>query len=160
MSTAGTSSRMVAPIIALIARILIALPLIKFGTDKIRNWDAVYPWMQYIHFPLPALALGLANTIEVVGAVCLIVGFRVRWAAMVIALYLVPVTLTVHHFWSAEASDRAGMVEDFGKGMMIIGGLLFTFLSRGAGPLSLDAWLESRKRARAAQGASASVREA
>lgn len=147
MTTAPFSSRISAAIIPLIARILIALPLIKFGTDKIRNWDMVYPWMEYIHVPLPALTLGLANTIEVGGAVCLILGLRVRWVALLIALYLVPVTLTVHNFWAVPASERADLVEEFGKGMMIMGGLLFTFLSNGAGRFSLDAWLESRKRA-------------
>jgi putative oxidoreductase len=124
--------------IALVGRILIALALIKFGTDKIRNWDQVYEWIRYTQIPLPALVLGLANTIEVVGAVLLIIGFKTRWAALVIALYLIPVHLVIHNFWAVDPSERASQIEHFGKGMMIIGGLLFVFL-HGGGAISVDA---------------------
>lgn len=131
-------------LVPLVARILIAIPLIKFGTDKIRNWDNVRQWMEYVQWPAPTLLLGTANTIEVVGAILLIVGFRTRWVALVIALYLIPVHLLVHNFWAVEIAERGELIEHFGKGMMIIGGLLFAFLSN-PGPFSLDARLESRK---------------
>lgn len=124
--------------VPLIGRILIALPFIKFATDKIRNWDMVFEWMQSIGVPAPALALGLANAIELIGAVCLIVGFRTRWAALTLALYLIPVHVLVHDFWAVEAAERASQIENFGKGMIIIGGLLFVYLY-GSGAISVDA---------------------
>ena len=122
----------------LVGRVLIAVPFIKFATDKIRNWDMVFEWMQYIDVPAPALALGLANAIELIGGILLIVGFRTRWVALIMALYLIPVHFIVHNFWAAEAAERASQIENFGKGMIIIGGLLFVCL-HGAGAYSLDA---------------------
>ena len=148
-----TAARMNAPrgpiyqaVILLIGRILIALPLIKFGTDKVRNFDRVAMWMQSIHMPLPALLLGLADTIEVIGALCLIAGFWTRRASLVIGLYLILVHVVIHNFWGPDV-DRAAEIEQFGKGMMIIGGLLFVFVA-GAGVISIDNWLHSRTLAR------------
>lgn len=129
-------------LILLVGRILMALPLIKFGSDKVRNFDRVAEWMQSIHVPAPVLTLGLADSIELIGAFLLILGFRTRWAALVIALYLIPVHIVIHSFWGANADP--GEVDNFGKGMMIMGGLLFVFIF-GAGAISLDALLQSRK---------------
>lgn len=131
-------------LIPLLGRILIALPLIQFGTDKIRNWDGVYQWMASVHYPAPALLLGTANTIEVVGAMLLLIGFKTRWVALVIVLYLIPVHLTIHNFWAVDIAERSTHVEHFGKGMMIMGGLLFVFMSN-PGPFSLDARLQSKR---------------
>ena len=125
-------------LIPLAGRILIALPFIKFGTDKIRNWDMVVPWMQSMGLPAPALLLGLATGIEVIGAICLILGFWTRWVALTMALYLIPVHLLIHNFWAVAAAQRSSEIESFGKGMMIIGGLLFVMLF-GAGRISVDA---------------------
>ena len=61
---------------------------------------------------------------------------------MIIALYLIPVHLAIHNFWSPDVD--AGEVDQFGKGMMIIGGLLFVTIF-GAGVISVDHWLRSRK---------------
>ncbi len=128
--------------IPLIGRILIALPFIKFATDKIRNFNFVSEWMQSIGVPAPALVLGLANAIELIGAIFLIIGFRTRWTALTMALYLIPVHLVVHNFWAAEQASEA---DDFGKGMIIIGGLLYVFFY-GSGAVSVDArWLEKKK---------------
>ena len=128
--------------VPLIGRILIALPFIKFASDKIRNFDMVSGWMQSIGVPAPELTLGLANTIELVGGIFLIVGFWTRWTALTMALYLIPVHLVIHNFWAVEKATEA---DDFGKGMIIIGGLLYVFFY-GSGPLSVDArWIEKGK---------------
>lgn len=122
----------------LISRILIALPFIKFASDKIRNFDMVSGWMESIGVPAPQLTLLLGNTIELVGGIFLIVGLLTRWTALTMALYMIPVHLVVHNFWAEGQSTEA---DNFGKGMIIIGGLLYIFVF-GAGRFSVDSkWL-------------------
>ena len=121
----------------LVGRILIALPLLDFGIYKLTNWEMMQGWLQYKGFPAAALFLGAAIAFELVGGALLIVGFQARWAALALALYLVPVTFVIHNFWVLEGAERQSGSESFGKGLMIIGGLLFVFVN-GAGAFSVD----------------------
>jgi len=123
--------------IPFVGRILIALPLLNFSTYKFSNWDMMIEWIGFIGVPGPSIALGLSIMIEFVAAIMLIVGFKTRWAAIVLAAYLVPVTIMAHNFWTLEGVARQGGIESFGKGVMIIGGLLFVF-AFGSGPISID----------------------
>jgi len=129
----------------LVGRVLMALPLWSFASYKVGNWEMMLGWLQFKSLPIPSFLLGASIVIEFVGGLLLIAGFRVRWTAVVLIFYLIPVHLTLHNYWTLEiGAERQGQVEQFGKGLMIMGGLLFvsTF---GPGPLSLDHWLRRRR---------------
>lgn len=121
----------------LAGRLLIALPFLDFGIYKLTNWTMMVGWLEMNGLPLPALLLGAAIVLELVGGTLLIAGARTRWVAVALALYLVPVTFLLHDFWTFEGIVRQGQRESFGKGLMIIGGLIFVAL-QGAGAVSLD----------------------
>src|SRR5262249_31120700 len=77
---------------------------------------------------------------------CVLFGYRARAAALVLALYLIPVTAVFHRFWTNEGKEKENQMQHFMKNAAIFGGLL-TLSAAGAGSLSLDAL-----RARAASG--------
>ena len=52
-------------------------------------------------------------------------GFKVRWIAAMLVLYLIPVHVLMHNFWAMDpGAERQAQLEEFGKGLMIMGGLL------------------------------------
>ena len=88
--------------------------------------------------------LVVATALELVGGVSLVVGFRTRWGALALLIFLVPVTLVFHNFWAVPAAQQQMEMANFLKNLAIAGGLLIVF-GRGAGAFSID---NSREAAR------------
>ena len=64
--------------------------------------------------------------IEIGGGLMLLTGYKARYAALVIAVWLVPVTLVFHNFWAVPAAQQQDQMINFLKNLAIIGGLLVT----------------------------------
>ncbi len=79
------------------------------------------------------LAQAAAVLVEPVGIASLVQGYRVRIAAFVMFLYLIPAMLLFHNFWAFQGAVREDLMIHFLKNVAIMGGLL------SAGGFSLDA---------------------
>jgi putative oxidoreductase len=66
----------------------------------------------------------MAAAIEIIGGLLILIGYKAPWSAIVLAAYLVPVTLTMHHFWTYDGEAMANQMQHFLKNLAIIGGLL------------------------------------
>ncbi|MBI3053909.1 MAG: DoxX family protein, partial [Betaproteobacteria bacterium] len=75
--------------------------------------------------------------IEIGGGVMLVVGWKARWAALAIFLFLIPATLIFHNFWAVEAAQFQNQMNHFLKNVCILGGMLY-IMAYGSGPLSLE----------------------
>jgi len=108
---------------------------------KITDWPGTLAMMQQhgITQATSVLAAG-AIVVEILGGLALLMGYETRTAAAVLALYLIPVTLTMHAFWGLEGQAQQQQIFHFLKNVAIVGGLL-EFAAVGAPALSLDAWL-------------------
>jgi putative oxidoreductase len=117
----------------LVARILLCGVFIPAALSKAFGWQGNADYMRAHGMPLVPFFLGAALVVEVVGPLCLIAGYRARAAALVMALYLVPVSFIFH-----PMSGAGGAQTGFLKNMGILGGLLM-IAAFGAGTISLDA---------------------
>jgi putative oxidoreductase len=73
------------------------------------------------------------------GGLSILLGYRAKIGACLIALFLVPVTLMMHKFWAVHDPMMAQMhLVMFVKNVSMLGGA-FLISHFGAGPLSLDA---------------------
>ena len=89
--------------------------------------------------PLASVAVPLSGIIALAGGLSILLGYRAKIGAWLIVLFLVPVTLTMHKFWTVHDPVMAQMqMVMFMKNLAILGGALF-ISQFGAGPLSLDA---------------------
>lgn len=89
--------------------------------------------------PLPWLLVPLSGVIALAGGVSVLLGYRARFGAALLVLFLVPVTLALHNFWAFQDPAAAQLQQAmFLKNVSMLGGaLLIAYF--GAGPLSLDA---------------------
>jgi putative oxidoreductase len=96
--------------------------------------------------PLAGLAVPASGVLAFVGGLSILLGYHARIGAWMIVLFLVPVTLMMHAFWSVSDPMMARMQQVmFMKNVAMLGGaLLITQL--GSGPLSLDSYLAKRRR--------------
>jgi putative oxidoreductase len=120
-------------LLQLLARILISLIFLWSGIQKILHFSANQQYLAMHKMPLTAVFLIGAIVVEIGGGLCLFFGFKTRWAALVIALYLIPTTLIFH----GHISDQTQLLQ-FLKNLTTIGGLLMLTAFDG-GKFSLDA---------------------
>jgi len=101
--------------------------------------------------PLAALLVPVSGVIALTGGLSVLVGFRTRFGALLLVLFLIPVSLLMHNFWAA-ADPTTYQLEQamFMKNITMVGGaLLIAYF--GAGPVSLDAFVDPRHAQRHAQ---------
>ena len=121
----------------LIARILLALMFLLAGLSKFAGLEGTAGYIASKGLPLPQLlAIGTA-TLEVFGALLLIVGWQARWAALALAAFTLLATMLFHNFWAMPAEQQMMQQLMFMKNLSVVGGLLLVF-GLGAGTLSLD----------------------
>jgi len=91
------------------------------------------------HFLVP-----LAGVMALLGGLSVLFGFKARFGALLLILFLVPVTFTMHNFWAvSDPAARQMQMINFLKNLSMLGGaLLISYF--GAGPVSVDAWLKAR----------------
>jgi putative oxidoreductase len=125
-------------IVPLIGRILMSAVFIIAGIGKIRAFSGEEMFLASKHFPLPAVALGVAMIIELIGGLAILTGFYTRFAAWIVFLYLIPTTYLFHDFWAMQGAAQQDNMIHFQKNLAIMGGLLI-LATFGAGRLSIDA---------------------
>jgi putative oxidoreductase len=120
-----------------IGRFLMSVIFILSGAGKLMQFSGTADMMASKGIPLAHIALALSIIIEIGGGLALLAGFKLRYVALVMALWLVPVTLVFHNFWAYQGQDRMMQQTNFLKNLAIIGGLLVTgYADRLSRPLA------------------------
>lgn len=122
---------------ALVGRILIAIIFIKAGWGKIGGWEGTAGYMASKGLPLVPVLLAGTILIELGGGLMLALGWKARWAALVIFLWLIPVTVIFHAFWGIDAAQVQNQMNHFLKNVAIMGAMLMLF-AFGPGAYSVD----------------------
>jgi len=116
---------------ALAGRILLALIFLLSGIDKFVHYAPTLGYMQKAGLPFPEVLLVVSAILETVAALAIIAGWKTRWAAALLVLWMIPVTLVFHN----PAAGQEAMIH-FMKNVSITGGLLVLW-ALGPGALSL-----------------------
>ena len=118
--------------IPLIGRIFLALIFLISGFGKIADFNGTQQYMVSQGMPMTGLLLVLAIIFELGGGLSIITGFKARWGAGALIVFLVLATAVFH----MDLADRMQMTQ-FLKNLSMIGGLLLV-VGFGSGPYSLD----------------------
>ncbi len=125
---------------SLVGRIFIASLFIPAGLSKLMNFSGTAAYIASAGLPVPSLGVVVAIICELVLGIALLVGFKTRISALVVALFTIATALAFHPFWSAPAAQVMMQQTNFFKNIAIAGGLL-AFAAFGAGAWSVDAKL-------------------
>jgi putative oxidoreductase len=92
--------------------------------------------------PMARLLVPLSGILALMGGLSVLVGFQTRLGAALLVAFLLPVTFAMHRFWTApDATTFVIEQAMFMKNLSMLGGALIISYF-GAGPLSLDAFVE------------------
>ncbi|MDN2701890.1 DoxX family protein [Janthinobacterium sp. SUN100] len=105
------------------------------GLLKIGAFTGVAGYMASQGLPIANVLLVGVIALEVGGGLLLITGWQARWAALALALFLIPTTVIFHAFWSADAAHFQDQLTNFLKNLSIFGGMLL-LVERGFGKAS------------------------
>ncbi|MEJ1241873.1 DoxX family protein [Chryseolinea sp. T2] len=73
--------------------------------------------------PFPSLAVPLSGIIEIAGSLSIILNYHPQLGGSLIVMYLLPVTLSMHNFWSfTDPMTRQIEFANFLKNLSIMGG--------------------------------------
>lgn len=88
--------------------------------------------------PFATVLVPLSGILALAGGLSVLLGYRARFGAFLLLLFLVPVTLIMHRFWGL-ADPQLAMLQRvmFMKNLSMIGGAL-VLMYYGSGPVSLD----------------------
>src|SRR5262249_15337138 len=89
--------------------------------------------------PMAGLLVPLSGVLALLGGLSILVGYRVKVGAALIAAFLIPVTFKMHAFWAApDAMAFQLQMAMFLKNLGLLGGALLV-AHFGAGTVSLEA---------------------
>jgi putative oxidoreductase len=122
---------------SLLGRIALSLIFIIAGMNKIIGFEATLVYMNNKSLWLPEISLIIAIVVELGVGLMLLVGWKTRFSALVIACFVLAATLIFHPFWQFDGMQWQNQFNHFFKNIAIIGGLLYV-LAYGGGCYSID----------------------
>ena len=129
-----------------LARVLMCGLFMWDGVLQLRDPAGTATYFASLNIPMPSIAVWVSIAIHLLGGLGILIGFKTRWAAYVLAAWCLVTGFAVHLVAArggpaAEAMDN--MIH-FYKNLAMAGGLLYV-AAFGAGALSVDAAMQRPK---------------
>ena len=124
-------------IIEFLGRILLSTLFLVEGIGKISMQEGVIMYME--DYGVPEILFVPAIILEILFPLLLIIGYRTKWAASIMALF----TFTVAIIFHTDFSEGMQMIF-FLKDIAIAGGFMI-IVAYGPGKISLDHYFNSKK---------------
>jgi putative oxidoreductase len=120
-----------------LARVFMSSLFVWDGVLQLRNPVGTMQYFTSVHVPVADAAVWVSIAIHLLGGLALLVGFKARWAAALLALLCIGTAFGVH----LPIGDQGNMI-NFYKNLVMTGGLFYV-VAHGAGGLSVDKETES-----------------
>src|SRR3981189_3948239 len=123
--------------VVVLGRFFFALIFLLAGANHFNKQTIGYAASQGV--PLASLPVPLSGAVAIAGGLSILLGYRAKLGAWLLVLFLIPVTLMLHKFWTVSDPMMAQIqMILFMKNVAMLGGALL-ISQFGAGPFSLDA---------------------
>jgi putative oxidoreductase len=131
-------------VILLLGRLALGAIFVKSGLQKLTALGAFAASLAGRGVPQSSTWAVIGATVEFVGGVLIVTGFRTRDASLLMILFVIVATGISHRYWEYADAARRLQESQFFKNLAIIGGFLVLAVT-GSGRFSLDALLQRRK---------------
>ena len=122
---------------ALLGRILLAGTFVVSGYEKIPGFEGTAGHIAAKGLPMPQVLAAIAILIELGGGLAILLGWKTRWAALAMIVFLIVITPIFHGYWAAPPDQVMAQQINFMKNVSILGGMLLLF-AFGPGRYSVD----------------------
>lgn len=132
IAAANPASTTMQDVLALLARLLLALLFVLAGINKIGAMEGTVGYIGSVGLPFPELMYFGTIALEIGGGLLLAIGFRARQVALAMGTFTVLTAVIFHNDFSQQIE-----LTMFLKNLAIAGGI-FALAAFGAGRYSLD----------------------
>jgi putative oxidoreductase len=122
---------------ALLGRIALATIFVISGYGKLTGFDGTVGYIASKGLPAPQFFAAVAVLIELGAGLALAIGWKTRWAALLLIVFVLVITPIFHNFWAVPPEQVMGQKVNFLKNLSILGGMLLLF-GFGPGRYSVD----------------------
>jgi putative oxidoreductase len=122
---------------AFVGRLLLVLLFLSSGWGKVADPSGTLGYMNSAGLPFPQLLLWGSVLVEIGAGLAILLGWKARWAAALLFLWMIPVTAAFHNPWAGDPSQAQMQMVHLMKNLSIMGGLLMV-LALGPGGWSVD----------------------
>ena len=126
-------------VVALLGRLAMSWIFLSSGFGKLSNVAGFSAVLDKRGVPAPSFMGWLGAIVEFGGGLLIILGIKIRYAAILMILFVAVATLISHRYWEYPPEQLVAQTTNFWKNATIVGGLLFMFLA-GAGRYSVDGY--------------------
>ena len=124
-------------IVEFLGRVLLSTLFLVEGIGKISIQEDVMMYME--DYGVPEILFFPATILEILFPLLLIVGYKTKWAALIMALFTFTVAIIFHTDFS-EGMQMVFFLKD-----IAIGGGFMIIVAYGPGKISLDHYFNSKK---------------
>ena len=108
-----------------LGRILLGLYFLLPGISKIPTYTGTTEYMLLHNIPLATILLPITIVLQVGLGVMLIIGYRIKESAIILAALTIFINIGMHDFWNEYPNTDAGHeTQNFVKNLAIFAGLL------------------------------------
>jgi putative oxidoreductase len=108
---------------------------VQYMTSSLARWTGGAPMPEMISLGPMSTALSfmtahavlflvISTLLEGIGGLFVLLGFRIRFGAILLMLFIIPVTLIMHSFWLDNGPEKMIQMSMFMKNLSILGGLM------------------------------------
>lgn len=107
------------------ARLGLASLFLFSGGQKLMNLDGAAGWAASQGVPLAHQLMPVAAVFEVVCGLMIATGWRARWAAAALAVWIIVLGPAFHQFWNAPPPMWQAMIDNFFHHLVMFGGMIY-----------------------------------
>ena len=108
-----------------VGRMLLGLYFLLPGISKIPTYAVTTEYMLLHNIPLASILLPITIVLQVGLGVMLIIGYRIKESALILAALTIFINIGMHDFWNEYQNTDAGHeTQNFVKNLAIFAGLL------------------------------------
>ena len=124
-------------LLALVGRVLIAYLFIPAGWGKLMGFAGTVGYINSVGLPLPEVSAAAALVVEIGCGLAVLLGFKTRIAALVLAAFTAAASVFFHAYWAVPEAQQMVTKLLFNKNVAVVGGLL-VLAAFGPGALSIS----------------------
>ena len=108
-----------------VGRMLLGLYFLLPGISKIPTYAGTTEYMMLHNIPLASILLPITIVLQIGLGVMLIIGYRIKESALILAALTIFINIGMHDFWNEYPNTDAGHeTQNFVKNLAIFAGLL------------------------------------
>lgn len=120
----------------LLGRILIAQIFLLSGISKVTGFAGTAAAIAGKGLPMAEVLVVISIVVEIGAGLMILLGWKARLGALVLFLWMIPVTLAFHNYWTMSGMEAYINQIMFQKNLAMMGAMLY-IMAFGSGPYSL-----------------------